>query len=106
MPLTLVPPRKGLSKNWRLRGKLKAGGKSSEPIDETTGVADRELAEQIRITREAEILHELIHGVRASHSFEEAALEYIETVKPAGPQRRCGERPPAQGWHGQPQPRR
>jgi integrase len=86
MPLTLVAPRKGLSPNYRIRGTVKAGVKSRY-IDETTGVANRQLAEQIRIKREAEILQELIHGVRASHSFAEAAVEYIEDVKPTGPQR-------------------
>lgn len=77
MPLTLVPPRKGRSRFWRLRGTVR--GKS---IDETTGVESREHAEAIRIKRESQILEESIFGPRVSRTFQEATVSYIETVKP------------------------
>lgn len=86
MPLKLVPPRKGLSRNYRIRGTVKAGDKSRY-LDETTGVANERIATTIRIKREAEILKELVFGVRTSHSFAEAAVEYVEAKKVTGPQR-------------------
>jgi integrase len=86
MPLTLVNPRPGRSPNFGMRGTVNAG-KKSKYINETTGVANRKLASQIRTKREAEIIEELIHGTKPSHTFAEAAVEYVETVKPTGPQR-------------------
>jgi len=86
MPLTLVPPRKGKSPNYRLRGTVKAGHKSKY-IDETTGVTDRRRAEEIRSRRENEVLDELIHGVKPRHSFTEAAVNYAETLAPGSTQR-------------------
>jgi len=77
MPLTLVPPRKGRSPHWRIRGTLRG-----IHIDETTGVANRELAEAIKIRREGQILNESIFGPRVSRRFLEAAVTYVETVKP------------------------
>ena len=43
-----------------------------------TGVTDPGRAEDIRIKREAEILHESIHGRAAAANFAEAALSYLE----------------------------
>lgn len=80
MPLTLVPPRR--SRNWRIRGTVRG-----VYIDETTGVASRELAEAIRIKREGQLLDESVFGVRASRTFAEAAIAYVETKRPRGTQR-------------------
>jgi integrase len=77
MPLTLVPPRKGRSRFWRLRGTIRGF-----TIDETTGVESQELAEAIRIKREGQLLEESVFGARVSRRFPEAAVSYIETVKP------------------------
>ncbi len=82
MPLTLVPPRQGRSKNYRIRGTVRG-----IHIDETTGVASRELADAIRIRREGQVLQESIFGVRASRGFAEAAIAYVEKVRPRGTQR-------------------
>jgi len=82
MPLTLVPPRKGYSKNWRIRGTV-----AGIPINESTRVADRKLAEAVRIQRENQLLQEAVFGARASRSFAQAAVAYVETVKPTGTQR-------------------
>lgn len=82
MPLTLVSPRKGRSSNFRIRGTVRG-----IHIDETTGVASRELADAIRIRREAQVLDESVFGVRASRGFAEAAIAYVEKVRPRGTQR-------------------
>jgi integrase len=79
MPLSLVPPRTGYSSNWRIRGHVTAG-KRSRPVNETTGTADRGRAEEIRSRREAEILDELIHGKKPSHTFNEAAVNYAAAL--------------------------
>jgi integrase len=84
MPLTLVPPRNGRSRNWRIRGSVRG-----IHIDETTGVASRDLAEAIRIKREGQLLDESVFGARASRSFAEAAIAYVEKVRPRGTQRRA-----------------
>lgn len=81
MPLTLVPPRTGRSRYYRLRGTIRG-----VPVDETTGVESRELAEAIRIKREGQILDESIFGPRTSRRFSEAAVTYLETIKPGGTQ--------------------
>src|SRR5271169_875924 len=85
MPLTLVPPRADRSPNYRVRGTVKVG-KKSKYVEESTGFADAKLADLYRIKRESEIVQELLYGVRASHSFADVAVEYIEVVKPKGPQ--------------------
>lgn len=82
MPLTLVPPRQGRSRYWRLRGSVRGIA-----VDETTGVEGRELAEAIRIKREAQLLDESVFGARASRTFPEATVAYIEAVQPRGMQR-------------------
>jgi integrase len=81
MPLTLVPPRKGRSKNYTIRGHVIAGNKS-RPVNQTAGVADRDLADAIRIRLEAQILQELVFGARASVTFAQAAVAYLEKVRP------------------------
>lgn len=81
MPLTLVPPRTGLSPNWRMRGTVTAGDRSKY-IDKSTGVADRATADTIRIQTEARVLEELVYGARASRKFVEAAVNYLEVRKP------------------------
>jgi integrase len=86
MPLTLVKPRPGKTPNWAMRGTIRTGHKTRY-INETTGVADRKLAEQIRARREAQILDELIHGVKPRHLFEEAAVGYAATLAPHATQR-------------------
>ncbi|HYJ44053.1 MAG TPA: site-specific integrase [Xanthobacteraceae bacterium] len=75
MPLTLIP-RKGTD-NWYLRGSVRG-----QPVYETTGTANKELAEAIRIKREAQILEESVLGPRVSRTFREAAVGYIESVNP------------------------
>jgi integrase len=82
MPLTLVPPRKGKSQNYRIRGTVRG-----RYINETTGAANRALAEAIRIKREEQLLQESVFGTRASRTFNEAAIGYIEAVAPTGTQR-------------------
>jgi integrase len=47
-------------------------------VTESTGVTDRRLAEEIRIKREAELLQQSIHGRRATTTFAEAAVSYLE----------------------------
>src|SRR5262245_26138189 len=47
-------------------------------IRETTGTADREAAEAIRIKRENELLQRSIHGAAATATFGEAALSYLQ----------------------------
>src|SRR5262245_46768041 len=47
-------------------------------IRETTGTADREAAEAIRIKRENELLQRSIHGASATATFGEAALNYLQ----------------------------
>jgi integrase len=53
-------------------------------VDESTGVADRKAAETIRSKREWEIIQASIHGRKATVTFLEAAVDYIE----AGGERR------------------
>ena len=92
MPLTLVPPRKGLSRNYRIRGTVKAGDKSRY-IDETTGVAIRERADE----------DELIHGLKPRRSFVEAAVNYAETLADHSTQRlRDHRQDPEERWQNKP----
>jgi integrase len=82
MPLTLVPPRKGRSANYTVRGRVRVGNKVSKPINETTGIADFELAEAFRAKLQAKIQEELLFGARASVRFADAAVMYLEKVRP------------------------
>ena len=47
-------------------------------IEESTGTYDKRAAEEIRAKREAEILAQSIYGRRATATFAEAALSYLE----------------------------
>jgi hypothetical protein len=67
MPLALV--RRPKSPYWIIRGIR---------IEESTGVGDKKLAEEIRAKRESEILEQAIYGRRATATFAEAALSYLE----------------------------
>ena len=67
------------SPNWYLRGTVRG-----VTVDESTGVADRKAAETIRAQREWEIIQASIHGRKATASFLEAAVAYME----AGGERR------------------
>ena len=71
MPLKLR--RRRGSNNWYLRGTIRG-----IPVDESTGTAERDVAEEIRIKRESEILDRSIHGRRATASFLEVAVMYLE----------------------------
>jgi integrase len=82
MPLTLVPPRKGFSKNYTVRGRVRVGNRVSRPINQTTGLADRDLAEAYRAKLQAQLQEELLFGARASVTFAEAAVMYLEKVRP------------------------
>lgn len=71
MPLKLTQ-RHG-SPFWYLRGTVRGVS-----VDESTKVADREQAEAIRAKREWEIVQRQISGRRASSTFLEAAVAYME----------------------------
>src|SRR3954447_21193594 len=71
MPLRLV--RRPKSPNWIIRGTLRG-----IRVEETTGTADRRAAEEIKAKREAEILAQSVYGRRATATFAEAALSYVE----------------------------
>jgi integrase len=71
VPLRLV--RRPKSPYWIMRGTVR--GINTE---ETTGTADRRIAEEIRAKREAEILEQSVHGRRATATWAEAALSYLD----------------------------
>lgn len=71
MPLKLV--QRHSSPYWYIRGTVRGIS-----VDESTGVSDRQAAEEIRILREAEVLKRSIHGDSATRTFAEAALSYME----------------------------
>lgn len=71
MPLKLV--RRPKSPHWIIRGTLRG-----IRVEESTGVGDRRAAEEIRAKREAEILAQSVYGRRATATFAEAALSYLE----------------------------
>lgn len=70
MPLKLT--RRNSTSNWYLRGTVRG-----REIYETTGTRDRKAAEDIRVTREAKLLHASIHGESLTYTFTDAALSYI-----------------------------
>jgi integrase len=72
MPLKVV--RRPRSPFFYLRGTIRG-----IRLEESTGVTDRGIAEEIRIRRENEILHASIHGRGAAANFAEAALSYLQT---------------------------
>lgn len=71
MPLRLT--RRHNSPNWYIRGTVRGIA-----IDESTRTDRREAAEALRIRREAELLDRSIHGRRATATFLEAAVSYME----------------------------
>ena len=71
MPLEL--DRRPKSPYWIIRGTLRG-----IRVEESTGTSDRRVAEEIRAKREAEILAQSIYGRRATATFAEAALSYLE----------------------------
>jgi integrase len=71
MPLKLVRRRK--SPNWVVRGTIRG-----IRVEESTGTANRRFAEEIRANRESEILAQSVYGRRATCTFAEAALSYVE----------------------------
>lgn len=77
MPLKLT--RRHGSPNWYLRGTVRG-----ITVDESTGAADRKAAETIRSKREWEITETSIHGRKATATFLEAAVDYMQ----AGGERR------------------
>jgi integrase len=71
MPLKLV--RRPKSPYWVIRGTLRG-----IRVEESTGIAERGPAEEILAKRAGEILQTSIHGRRATATFAEAALSYLE----------------------------
>jgi integrase len=71
MPIRLV--RRPKSPNWIIRGTLRG-----IRVEESTGTDNKKVAEEIRAKREAEILAQSIYGRRATTTFAEAALSYLE----------------------------
>ena len=65
--------RKRGSPNWYIRGTVRGIS-----VDESSGVAERSAAEAIRIQRESGRLHASIFGRKATTSFLEAAVSYME----------------------------
>lgn len=61
------------SSNWWLRGTIRG-----QRVFETTGTDDQKAAEAIRIKREAQLLDRSVFGDRATVTFAEAALSYLE----------------------------
>lgn len=60
--------------NWYLRGTV-----AGQSIHESTGTNNKEFAEAIRIRRETQALERRAYGAKATITFAEAALSYIET---------------------------
>lgn len=71
MPIKLIK-RHG-SPNWYIRGTVRG-----VPVDESTGLPDKEQAETIRAKREWEILQGELTGRRAASTFLAAAVSYME----------------------------
>jgi integrase len=58
---------------WIIRGTLRG-----IRVEESTGTSDRNVAEEIRARREAEILEQSVYGRRATATFARAAVSYLE----------------------------
>src|ERR1700722_18950694 len=71
MPLKLVTRPK--SPYWILRGSVRG-----VRIEESTETSDRRRAEEIRVRREGELFEEAVYGRRATCTFAQAALSYLE----------------------------
>jgi integrase len=65
--------RRPKSPNWILRGTVRG-----IRVEETTGTSKRRVAEEIRTKREEELLTQSVYGRRATCTFAEAALSYVE----------------------------
>jgi integrase len=72
VPLKLV--RRPGSDNWYLRGTVRGIS-----VFESTGTDRQDAAEQIRIQRESALLAESIHGRKATVTFLQAAVSYMES---------------------------
>ena len=72
MPIRIV--RRPKSPYWIIRGTLRG-----VRVEESTGTDNKKIAEEIRAKREAEILAQSIYGRRATATFAEAALSYLES---------------------------
>lgn len=71
MPLRLY--RRKSSPNWYIRGTVRG-----IVVDESAKTDDREIADAIRIQREAEVLKHSVFGKRATVTWLEAAVDYME----------------------------
>lgn len=71
MPLKLT--RRKNTGNWYLRGTVRG-----REIYESAGTDNKRSAEEIRIKREAELLHTSIHGESLTYTFTDAALSYLQ----------------------------
>jgi integrase len=71
VPLKLV--RRPRSPYWIVRGTIRG-----IRIEESTGIGERRVAEEIRAKREAELLAESVYGRRATVTFAAAAVSYLE----------------------------
>lgn len=76
MPLTKF--RRGPA--WYLRGTVRG-----QRVYETTGTADEARAEALRIRREGQLLDRSIFGDKATRTFAEAALSYLESKPRVAP---------------------
>ena len=65
--------RRPKSPYWIIRGSIRG-----VRVEESTGVGDRKVAEEIRAKRESALLEEAVYGRRATATFAEAALSYLE----------------------------
>src|SRR5215813_2353438 len=71
MSLRLV--RRPKSPNWVIRGTVRG-----IRVEESTGTGDKRIAQEIRAKREAELLAQSVYGRRATATFAQAALSYLE----------------------------
>jgi integrase len=71
MPLRLV--RRPRSPNWIIRGTLRG-----IRVEESTGTDNKKVVQEVRAKREGEILAQSIYGRRATATFAQAALSYLE----------------------------
>jgi integrase len=71
MSLRLV--RRPKSPHWIIRGTLRG-----VRVEESSGTDNKKAAEEIRAKREAELLAETVYGRRATATFAQAALSYLE----------------------------
>jgi hypothetical protein len=65
--------RRPKSPNWVIRGTIRG-----ICVEESTRTSDKQTAEEIRAKREVELLAQSVYGRRATATFAEAALNYME----------------------------